>query len=49
MPMTKTAIYTRISNDREGGGLGVARQEVDCRALAERLGWDVVDVYRTTT
>ena len=39
------AIYTRISKDRTGAGLGVDRQESDCRALAERLGWDVVEVY----
>lgn len=38
-------IYVRISEDREGGGLGVARQEKDCRALAATLGWRVVHVY----
>lgn len=43
--MTRVAIYCRISDDREGAGLGVARQEADCRALAERLGWSVVEVY----
>lgn len=43
--MTRQAIiYARISRDREGGGLGVARQIEDCRALAEHLGWDVLDV-----
>lgn len=35
----RAAIYCRISLDRAGAGLGVARQEEDCRALAERLGW----------
>jgi len=39
------AIYARISRDREGAGLGVERQEADCRALAERLGWRVAAVY----
>lgn len=39
------AIYARISRDRNGAGLGVERQEEDCRALAERLGWNVVAVY----
>jgi site-specific DNA recombinase len=39
------AIYVRISQDRAGAGLGVARQEEDCRALCERLGWEVVGVY----
>jgi site-specific DNA recombinase len=35
------AIYCRISDDREGTGLGVDRQEEDCRALAQRKGWKV--------
>lgn len=38
-------IYTRISLDRTGEALAVARQEDECRALAERLGFDVVAVY----
>ncbi|WP_432244808.1 recombinase family protein [Arthrobacter sp. G.S.26] len=38
------AIYARISSDKTGAGLGVARQEEDCRRLAERLGWNVVSV-----
>ena len=36
------AIYTRISFDRTGEGLGVERQQTDCQALADRLGWTVV-------
>ncbi|BCO97645.1 recombinase family protein [Mycobacterium intracellulare] len=39
------AIYMRISQDRTGAGLGVDRQEQECRKLAERLGWKVADVY----
>lgn len=39
------AIYARISRDKAGAGLGVDRQEEDCRALAHRLGWDVVAVF----
>lgn len=39
------AIYCRISKDRAGGGLGVARQEQDCREIAESLGWNVSRVY----
>lgn len=39
------AIYCRISLDTEGQELGVQRQEADCRALADRLGLDVQDVY----
>ena len=45
-PPQRAAIYCRISDDREGRGLGVARQEDECRALAERLGWSVTHVYR---
>jgi site-specific DNA recombinase len=41
----RTGIYVRISQDREGERWGVERQEQDCRKLAERLGWRVVDVY----
>lgn len=47
-PLTSTdtaVIYVRISRDREGAGLGVERQEKDCRELATRLGWRIVDVY----
>lgn len=40
----RSAIYVRISDDREGKALGVARQERDCRALCEAAGWDVVAV-----
>lgn len=39
------AIYCRISYDRTGEGLGVERQEQECRALAERLGLTVDAVY----
>ena len=41
----RAALYCRISKDREGAGLGVDRQERDCRALAARLGWDIVAVH----
>lgn len=40
---TRAVIYVRISDDREGAGAGVARQEADCRRLAETLGWGVGD------
>lgn len=40
----RAAIYARISSDRTGAGLGVDRQEADCRALAERLGWKILHV-----
>lgn len=41
----KTAIYCRISLDAAGQGLGVERQEAECRALADRNGWTVDEVY----
>lgn len=41
----RAAIYARISADREGAGLGVARQRADCEQLAEREGWDVAVVH----
>lgn len=45
--MIRAAIYVRISSDAAGEGLGVARQEADCRALVEaRPGWAVCEVYR---
>lgn len=39
------AVYTRISRDDFDDGLGVARQEIDCRALAVRRGQTVQRVY----
>ncbi|HET9722357.1 MAG TPA: recombinase family protein [Actinomycetota bacterium] len=41
----RAALYARISRDREGEALGVARQEKDARVLAARLGWNVVGTY----
>jgi DNA invertase Pin-like site-specific DNA recombinase len=38
-------IYVRISEDRDKDGLGVERQEKDCRELAKRLKWEVEKVY----
>jgi DNA invertase Pin-like site-specific DNA recombinase len=39
------AIYLRISDDREGKAAGVGRQEKAARAVAARLGAEVVHVY----
>jgi DNA invertase Pin-like site-specific DNA recombinase len=39
------AVYCRISDDREGRGLGVERQEPVCRQLVAANGWVVHDVY----
>ena len=38
-------MYCRISQDRDGQALGVARQEADCRELVQRLGWSVAGLY----
>ena len=38
-------VYARISRDREGAGLGVERQRADCVALANSLGWKVVQEF----
>lgn len=45
MASPAAAIYARISDDKTGGGLGVRRQEEDCRALAEGQGFTVQTVY----
>ena len=42
---TTAAIYARISSDPEHDQLGVTRQLEDCRALADRRGWQVLDEY----
>ena len=39
------AIYARISSDQDGTALGVTRQLADCRELATRLDWTVVEEY----
>jgi site-specific DNA recombinase len=41
----QAGVYVRISQDRAGAGLGVERQEEDCRKLAKQLGWRVHRVY----
>jgi site-specific DNA recombinase len=41
----RAAVYARISRDHVGAGLGIDRQEADCRELARRLGWQVVKVH----
>ncbi|WP_218938435.1 recombinase family protein [Modestobacter altitudinis] len=42
---TAVAVYARISQDRDGDGLGVQRQVDDCRAEVGRRGWTVGEVY----
>ncbi|MHA7278877.1 recombinase family protein [Arthrobacter sp. MDT2-2] len=43
--MSEAFIYCRISQDRSGEGLGVQRQEQDCRQLADSLGLRVARVF----
>jgi site-specific DNA recombinase len=43
--VVRAGIYARISSDREGDGLGVARQVEDCERLAERKGWRIIERY----
>jgi site-specific DNA recombinase len=37
--------YVRISDDKSGRGAGVERQRVDIKALAQRLGIELVEVF----
>src|SRR4051812_6351614 len=41
----RAAIYCRISDDRRGLGLGVARQQQVCLGLAGRPGWQVTATF----
>ncbi|MCE9620997.1 MAG: recombinase family protein [Actinomycetia bacterium] len=41
----RAAIYCRISQDRSDERLGVERQETECRALADRNGWEVIRTF----
>jgi DNA invertase Pin-like site-specific DNA recombinase len=43
--MERAVIYCRISSDPTGKAAGVRRQEADCRALADRLGLEAVQVF----
>lgn len=44
-PKVRAAIYTRISLDRTGEGLGVDRQEQDAREIIEQRGWTCAGVW----
>jgi len=41
----RVAIYTRISRDELGAGLGVDRQQQDCQAICGRRGWPSPRIY----
>jgi DNA invertase Pin-like site-specific DNA recombinase len=43
--MPIAALYVRISQDRSGDELGIARQREDCEKLVQARGWDLGDVY----
>lgn len=45
MGIIRAAVYCRISRDKVGAGLGVDRQEKDCRDLAARIGVEIVHVH----
>lgn len=45
MASPSVAVYARISEDAEGVGLGVQRQERDCRQLCQARGWAVAGVF----
>lgn len=44
MPPKRAILLVRISDDREGEGLGVGRQEEDGRKLADRIDWGIAEV-----
>jgi DNA invertase Pin-like site-specific DNA recombinase len=41
----RAAIYTRISDDRDGRGIGVDRQREDCEQLVKRRRWQLVEHF----
>lgn len=43
--MVQAGLYCRISSDPRREGLGVERQEKDCRDLAAQKRWTVSRVY----
>lgn len=45
MTTNQCAIYTRISDDREGEERGIQRQEDDCRRVAAANGYTVHSIY----
>jgi site-specific DNA recombinase len=44
-PVTRAALYTRISSDPSGQRAGVERQQLDCEAHCQQRGWRVVQVF----
>jgi site-specific DNA recombinase len=41
----RAAIYTRVSQDPKAQGRSVSEQEHECRAVCEREGWEVAQVF----
>lgn len=44
MTPSRAVLLVRISDDKANDQLGIARQEDDCRDLARRMNWGVVEV-----
>lgn len=43
--MTSVVLYLRVSTEEQVSNLSLATQEAECRALCERRGWKIVEVY----
>jgi site-specific DNA recombinase len=43
MTPSQAALYLRISEDKQGEGLGVERQERECREWAAKNGWQIAE------
>lgn len=43
--MIRAAVYSRITLDKYGEGLGVERQQVACQELARERGWRIVAAF----
>ena len=41
----RVGVYARISEDKDGTQTATARQRQDCRAFADRKGWDIMDEF----
>jgi site-specific DNA recombinase len=42
---TRVGVYARISEDKDGSQTATARQMEDAREMAERRGWEVIDIF----
>jgi DNA invertase Pin-like site-specific DNA recombinase len=44
--ITAAAVYARLSQDRNGDSLGIARQVELCEKVAKERGWRVAEIYQ---